>query len=102
MSITVTDVWVLVPLSTGYKKILWTEILEIHTYKIDLMTVDKICIDLVCKESVITIDEEIEGWDSFLIKMQEIFTVIDKNWWKNVAFPPFAMNYAILYKSEES
>lgn len=98
MSIKLFDKGFCINIKTGVKDILWNDIKELHAYKIDLLTYDEICIDIVLPELVITITEEIEGWVEFTEKMNKVFPSINKEWYGDVMLPAYKTNFTILYK----
>lgn len=89
-------------LNGDYRKVNWAEIEEIQAYKLDLLTTDEVCIDLVLKTSIITITEEIGGWELFVDTLMKQFPSIQKDWEHKVTLPPFDTNFTILYKKSIS
>lgn len=84
-------------LKTGKKIILWSEIERLEGYKVDLFTVDEICLNIVLSETIITISEETEGWELFVKKLYEQFPSIEKDWDWKITQPPFATNFITLF-----
>ena len=77
----------------------WLEIEEVSTYKIDLLTYDEIVIDIKCKDIKFTIDEDSKFWNEMVSNLCLFFPMIDNKWYGNVAQPPFASNYTIIYQN---
>jgi len=86
---------------SGPKRFKWTDIDELKGYKLDRMTIDDICIDIIYGELQFTIYEDTPGWYQFIEKTKKIFPSIPKDWDWTIAFPTFATNSTILYKKEE-
>lgn len=75
----------------------WTDIESITAFKIDRITVDVICLRLVCNQKVIFISEEEKYWSSFVAEMEKQFPEINAEWWPKVAYPPFERNETIIF-----
>jgi hypothetical protein len=84
-------------LSTGMKHFSWEIIEKITAYKVDLMTTDEICFDIVLPETIITISESINGWNSFTDNLEDNLFGFDKEWFLKVVNPPFATNRFTIY-----
>ena len=85
-------------LPSGIRTILWNEVQEINAYKKDMMVYDLICLDIILKSSVITIQEEFKGWTEFMIEMSRVFPTINLDWYFNIMNPAFETNFTTLYK----
>ncbi len=96
--IDVRDEGFTIALKSGTKKVLWEDIQEINAYKDDLMTYDMICLDIVLKDSVVKITEEVGGWSEFTEELNKVFPSIDKEWYVNIMLPAFATNFTTLFK----
>jgi hypothetical protein len=82
-------------------KIEWSSIKALYGYKVDLFTVDEICLDIFYEiEKQIRITEETKGWYIFLEKLQIQFPQIKKHWEIEIAFPAFETNFTLLYEFE--
>jgi hypothetical protein len=82
-------------------KIEWATIEALFGYKVDLLTVDEICLDIFYEiERQIRITEETKGWYIFLEKLQIQFPQIKKHWEMEIAFPAFETNLTLLYEFE--
>lgn len=80
------------------QKIKWTDIERLIAYKLDLMTTDEICLDIVYNNWQTTITEETPGWYQFIEKSKLAFPNIPKNWDSEIVHPAFATNLTILYQ----
>lgn len=98
MSIEIKDNGFCITLTTQIREVLWEDIEEINAYKKDLFTYDLVCIDIILQESVITITEEIKGWENFLEAMNKAYALLDKNWYSKITPSPFETNFTVLYK----
>lgn len=78
----------------------WNEITEINVYKVDLITIDSITMQIVYNDKSLIIYEELPGWYQFNIKLFEVFTDIPKDWEANIVQPPFERNFTTIYKRE--
>jgi hypothetical protein len=80
------------------QKIEWIMIQTIFAYKIDLMTIDEVCIDVFCDNNVsFRLTEETAGWYVFLKRLQEQFPTIDNDWSAKIEQPAFATNLTLVY-----
>ncbi len=79
-------------------EMLWADVHEIRAYKVDLLTVDEIRIDISTKTSTLTITEDTPGYNVFNEKLKSIFPDSDKNWEEKVVKPAFAENLTVIYK----
>lgn len=78
-------------------QIAWDEIEKIIAYKIDLFTVDEICIDIIIGSTVYTISEEFHNWGAFLKAIEDRLPS-KKNWFPEVAHPAFKRNETMLFE----
>jgi len=78
--------------------VFFDSISEINVYKVDLMTIDDIVMEITYNDRVLTITEETDGWNEFTDRLENIFPTIPKDWWQNVAHPAFATNFTTIYK----
>lgn len=77
--------------------ILWSSIDQINAYKIDLMTTDEICLDILANGSVYTITESTAGYFRFVNTMQQQLVNVKENWEESVILPPFETQFTMLY-----
>ncbi len=94
----VSDDGLSIKLSSVIRNIRWDDIEEINAYKLDRLTSDEICFDIVLSETVITISGEIEGWQTFTEKLEAMLTGFDKEWFAKVAHPAFKTNLTTVYQ----
>lgn len=79
-------------------EIKWGEINKITAYKIDLITIDEICLFVEAKNGKqFEINESLKGWNLFNEKLIEKFPSINKKWGKEIAIPPFERKETVLY-----
>jgi hypothetical protein len=78
-------------------KIAWSEITQMNAYKKDFMTWDRVELEIVYGDRALTINEDVEGWKDFLIKVTEIFPTIPKDWDTTIIHPPFETNFTTIY-----
>jgi len=89
------------PYKDGPEKIKWTEIERIVAYKEDRITFDEMCLDLFWKGQKWTITEETPGWYQFLKRLVTAFPTIPDNWDGQIAQPPFATSFTVLYERQD-
>lgn len=80
------------------KKVSWNEIDKIIAYKKDLFTTDLVCVDITHNTTIITLTEELVGWDIFVKTMGEKLPLIDPDWEWKVIQPPFETNLITIFK----
>jgi hypothetical protein len=84
--------------STVEAALRWDEIQRIRTYKLDLLTVDCIC--LLFERAAAPPIQISEEWNGFVALMEEMrlrFPGIPADWYESVMQPPFERNEATLY-----
>lgn len=78
----------------------WTDIEAIFAFKQDLFTVDELNIELFLKNNTrLRFTEEVDGWFQFIVKIKEVFPVIDKEFDVKLVFPAFETNLTLVYNS---
>ncbi len=83
----------------NFYKIYWDEIIEMNVYKADLMIYDCVCLEIITKNKMkYTVNEEIDGFETFLENIENKFPEIEKSWKVNVIHPPFKDNLTTIYK----
>jgi hypothetical protein len=82
------------------KTLNWSDVTQINVYKTDLMTVDRIVMEIVYGEKALTITEEHPGWYQFVLKLKEIFPDIPKDWDFTIIQPSFETNYRTIYSKQ--
>lgn len=82
----------------------WTEVRCVETFKRDLFGVDMICLAFgtsVHSEPLIAHDE-MAGFCELCEQLESRIPGIPGGWWRAVAFPAFATNFAVLFKHEQT
>ena len=87
-----------IDLKNGKRRICWKDIERLEGYKRDLMTFDQVCLDIISNETIITISEDTDGFESFIEKLKNQFPSIDKDWDWKIIQPAFATNFTVLFK----
>jgi hypothetical protein len=88
-------------LRRGIEKIHWASIERLAAYKLDLMTMDEVCLDIIWDGRKLMITEETPGWYVFIEKLNATFPYIPEDWDWAVVKPPFATNWTVLYERED-
>jgi hypothetical protein len=86
------------PFKEGVDKFNWSDVVRIVAYKLDRMTTDEICLDLISNDWQATYTEMTPGWYQFLEKLESAFPTIAPDWDAKIALPPFATNYTVLWE----
>jgi hypothetical protein len=83
----------------GARRIRWSVVRRIRTYKIELFSVDCICLwfDLD-GEQPLEMTEESNGFNGFIDALLEAFPTIPPDWYGTVMQPPFERNEAVLFE----
>lgn len=76
----------------------WDEITQLNAYKKDLITIDRIEMQIVTGDTYFMISEDLPGWYQFIEKTKEQFSSIPKDWEMKVAQYAFERNFTIIYK----
>ena len=87
-----------IKLNSDSIKVNWADVLEITAYKVDLLTVDEVRVDIITNAVTVTITEETLGYDVFKEKLKAIFPESDMQWEEKVVKPAFAENLTVIYK----
>jgi hypothetical protein len=81
------------------------EVSSIVAYKLDELTTDLVCCDIVIGagdgEQIRTIHEELPGFDAAM-KAFEALPGFDRRWRASVVLPPFATNQTVVYDRNAS
>ncbi|HEV7735532.1 MAG TPA: hypothetical protein VGR62_25380 [Candidatus Binatia bacterium] len=76
----------------------WEDVRRIVAYKIDVFTMDRICLRFDTHEFSYTVDENMEGWTEFLHRLDEVFAPLSHDQWlRKVMVPPFATSEHVLF-----
>lgn len=79
----------------------WQDIIEIAAYKVDLLTVDDLRLDIAFADTVLTISEDLAGFPIFIENLHKNIPDIDANWETKVLKPPFETNYSVIYRKHK-
>jgi hypothetical protein len=77
-------------------------ITELIAYKTDLLTTDRVDLDIVYGEKYFTISEEFPGWYQFVLTINNVFPSVPKNWDTDIILPPFEENKTSIYRKENN
>jgi hypothetical protein len=81
--------------------ILWADIESIFGYKLDLITVDELNLDVFAKNNFkLNLTEETPGWHQFINQLKQVFPTIDKEFEAALMFPPFETNMMLVYDAK--
>jgi len=69
----------------------------VNVYKRDLITIDRIEMEIVIEGRSITISEDLPGWYQFVLKTKEKYSSIPKDWDIEIIQPAFATNFTTIY-----
>jgi hypothetical protein len=77
----------------------WSEVVEVITWKRDLLTTDQICLGFRIKDRlrIVMINEEDEGWREIRVHLERHFPSIAASWHQEVMQPPFALNWKTIW-----
>lgn len=76
----------------------WVEIDEIHTFKLDLGTIDDIRLAVHDSRGWHELSEQDEGFMEIAAELQRRFPTIPELWYFEVMLPAFATNQRVLWK----
>ena len=79
----------------------WRDIARIHTYKVDLVTTDCICLlfEFIGGRSPLQVSEEWSGFADLFVPLGDAFPSIPADWYVEVMKPAFETNRRILYEA---
>lgn len=76
----------------------WVDIVRLTAYKADDFTVDTLCVEIILSSGqVVTIDEDIQGFDAFLEGVQQHLDCNPNSWMPSVLYPAFAENRTVIF-----
>lgn len=81
--------------TNGAEEINWSDIESVFAHKRDWLTFDDVYIDLIVKGEIISICEDIDGFDTFVKSLHEHLPEL-KDYWV-VVQPAFVTNFTLLY-----
>jgi hypothetical protein len=77
----------------------WKDVREVIAYKQDLVTVDRVCLELWSMVGeVAAINEDLPGFVIFREEMERALVGIDVDWWAKVVHTPFAENQTVIFR----
>ena len=82
----------------AFKFYSWQDIIEVAAYKVDLLTVDDLRLNISFADTVITITEDLPGFSIFIENLHKNIPDITANWEAKVLKPPFETNYSVIYR----
>ena len=89
----------------GSDTVSFDEVSAIIAYKLDELTTDLVCCDIVTGsddgEQIRTIHEELPGFDAVMARF-EALPGFDRKWRDEVIDPPFATNRTVIYSRGDS
>jgi hypothetical protein len=85
--------------STPKGRVLWSEVVEVFAYKLDLGTYDEMCIGfrIDADGTHWCVSEEFVGYQELIQKLRDKYPGIRDDWFSTVAFPAFAPNRTTLW-----
>ena len=75
----------------------WSTITQISVFKIDLITIGRIDMNIVFGNMVLSISEDVPGWAEFVQKIQVAFPEIPRGWETDICIPAIATNFSVIY-----
>jgi hypothetical protein len=76
----------------------WADVQGTFGFKLDLLTLDEICLDLFfANGSRLRLTESLPGWPALLRHLSTHFPSIPPQWEWDVMQPPFATNMTLLF-----
>ena len=76
----------------------WADLQSAFGFKLDLLTIDEICLDLFYTNgSSLQLTESFPGWTTLLRHLNTHFPSIPPEWEWDVMQPPFATNLTLLF-----
>lgn len=76
----------------------WADLQSAFGFKLDLLTLDEICLDLFfANGSSLRVTESLPGWPALLRHMSAHFPSIPPEWEWDVMQPPYATNLTLLF-----
>ena len=82
----------------------WANVLRIHTYKVDLVTTDCICLLFEFKDGAAPVQasEEWAGFAELFAPLAAAFPTIPSEWYTEVMSPAFESKHRVLYDASPS
>lgn len=79
----------------------WAGIEKVVVYKVDLLTIDEVCMDITFNGKTIVIKEEMKGWDTFINQLKSTLRLNNDNWESLVVQKPFECTPMVIYESTD-
>jgi hypothetical protein len=79
----------------------WSDISKVTAYKLDLLAIDQVCLDVETTDITYKLNEEQTGWMELVIAMNKALDLAD-DWYVQIIQPPFERNETILYSKESA
>lgn len=83
------------------KEISWEEVETIYSYKVDLITIDEIILEISTKDKIYKFPESEENWFEFAKFITEKFELESFDWYEKVMKPAFKENRTLLFFKEK-
>jgi hypothetical protein len=82
----------------------WSNVLRVHTYKVDLVTTDCICLLFEFKDGTapVQVSEEWPGFAELFGPLCTAFPSISPEWYAEVMTPAFETKHRVLYEATGS
>lgn len=75
----------------------WNDITQLNAYKRDLITIDRIEMEIIVGDDCLTISEDLPGWFQFVCRTKERYPTIPKDWNNDIIQPAFATTFMTIY-----
>jgi len=90
--------------SQAVASVRWSNVLRVHTYKVDLATTDCICLLFEFKDDTapVQVSEEWTGFAELFGPLCTAFPSISPEWYAEVMTPAFETKHRVLYEATAS
>ena len=85
-------------------RVSWKDVVRIETYKLDLLTIDCICLRFASATNgeLVEVMEDWRGFEMLRCAMEAEFSGISGGWFARVMKPPFESNNIVLFERATS
>ena len=85
-------------------RVQWSDVVEICAFKRDLFAIDEICFGFRLKDTqqLLCAGEQDVGFENLQPEMEQKFSGIRRDWFREVAGPAFAENWTLLWQIAEA
>ncbi len=90
----------IIEINKEYQYFRWDKISEINVFKRDLVTFDRIEMEIIHEHKSCIINEEMPGWLNFVKKTKENFPKMPQDWDTEIIHPPFETNFRTIYSKK--